>query len=378
MKPVRLKLSPFSCLFLIPFLLFLSCSKEKGCMDPDAVNYDPDAEREDGSCEYQGEEGTAPGTYDFSDADLSKGRTRIELLDRLVKKLQNGENGASIALQDLYDIHRNNGITGDPSHDLEGLLRTQDSLVYDGLLQTAASRSGDPSAVIDGRFVTSDSIDIVMMARYGLMQAAFFRYSTEELLEGMGQLEHDDPEGTSPTEREKAYDEAFSLFGAPRDYSRTTSFGSGTNYGQGAWFWATSCLRTDSAVGQLPALFDAFVKGRWALTQEKAAEREEAVQVVERLWERTAGALMIRHIKRCMAAIDAGDPGERIRHWSIVHAIHLSLDANSDGIVGTGEHQELRDRIGASPRRTTTQALNEALALLQDIYGFKDRALQEL
>lgn len=38
-------------LLAIPFI-FAACRKEKGCNDPEAINYNPDAEKDDGSCEY--------------------------------------------------------------------------------------------------------------------------------------------------------------------------------------------------------------------------------------------------------------------------------------------------------------------------------------
>ena len=49
---------------LVAFTLFASCSK-KGCTDPTAANYDPEAEKDDG-CDYSY---TVPSNYEFTDSD---------------------------------------------------------------------------------------------------------------------------------------------------------------------------------------------------------------------------------------------------------------------------------------------------------------------
>jgi hypothetical protein len=42
-------------LLLTSFFTFSSCTKEQGCTDPNSVNFNPDAEEDDGTCEYEGE-----------------------------------------------------------------------------------------------------------------------------------------------------------------------------------------------------------------------------------------------------------------------------------------------------------------------------------
>lgn len=347
-------------------------------MDPEARNYDPDAKKEDGSCKYEEKVDEAPKNYSFSDARLSPGRVRIELLDRLKKEVAKGRNGSSIALQDLMDIYRNNGVAGSGVLEIENTLSTSDSSYFESILQEIAARSGTPSSMVAGYFVSSDSIAYVPLIEKGLMSASFFRYSTEVLLEDLENASHSEPEGSSPTQREELFDEAFSTFGAPRDFSRSTPFGSAPDHEQGAWFWGASCLRTDSATGDLPAFFDAWVEARWALTHEKSDRRKDAVRKVERGWERIAGALLIRHIKRTIGAIDRNETGERIFHWSNAHAILRSATANSDGIMDPNERQTLRSKLGSSPNNTDIPALNDALPLLQNIYGFSNNALQAL
>ncbi|HEX2919702.1 MAG TPA: hypothetical protein VHO50_00915 [Bacteroidales bacterium] len=49
------KLTFFTGLFLAVALISNSCSKkDRGCTDPDSVNYDKFAEKDDGSCRYEG------------------------------------------------------------------------------------------------------------------------------------------------------------------------------------------------------------------------------------------------------------------------------------------------------------------------------------
>lgn len=347
-------------------------------MDPKASNYDPEAEKEDGSCRYDGGAGSPPENYEFEDAELQPGRTRIELLDRLCDKVATGKDGASIPFQDLLDLYRNNDVAGNGDLNLENTLSDADSARFYAILQSIASRSGDPSSLVAGSFVSADSIAFLPLIREGLMGASFFRYSTDHLLEDLDAKGHADPNGGTATERERSYDEAFSLFGVPRDLSRSTPKGSGTTYSKGAWFWGNACLVTDSALNHLPDLFSAFVEGRWALTENKKKRRAQAVQKVEKEWERTAGALMVGHIKRTIDAIDQGDLGKRIRHWSSAHALHLSLGANSDGVIDASAHDALRQRLGDSPNETSVQALNDALAILQGEYEFSNEAFQAL
>ena len=109
-------------MILVATVLFASCAK-KGCMDPTASNYDPNAEKDEG-CDYSY---TVPSNYVFTDVDGNNtvsysGQTaRMDMLSEMKSYLETANNDSTVTLDAatllaMYD----NSYTGWSDADLVG------------------------------------------------------------------------------------------------------------------------------------------------------------------------------------------------------------------------------------------------------------------
>ena len=108
-------------------MCFTSC-KKKGCTDPSSLNYDPEAQTDDGSCEYANTPNyTVPSTYTFTDASGNNtvsygGQTaRMDMLSEMVTYLKtaNNDNTVTLDAQKLKEMY-DNSYTGWSDQNLVG------------------------------------------------------------------------------------------------------------------------------------------------------------------------------------------------------------------------------------------------------------------
>lgn len=360
----------------------IGCSKEEGCTDPKATNYDPNAEEDDGSCNYEDDDGddqmSVPSTYNFDNVDYSGQSARIELLDRLSKKIGEAESESQVTEQELLDIYRNNGVLSGTSKKLSNKTYPGDTSIFLNWFQDVETYSGTNDNVIGGYFVNDDSVELKQVIEKGLMGASFYWQATDHYLEELGLDDNEDVEEGKGTDRAHHFDEGFGYFGAPKDFSASSPAEVGNSYTEEAWFWGKYCISTSGALDNLNTIFDAFLEGRTAIVNGESSKRESAVNTIEREWERICAGTLVHYLKSTKSDISNGDVGAKIHHWSEAYGFHLSLKYNTDRIISMNEWHQIEDKLGEKPNATDEQQIDDALDQLQNIYGFTNGEMANL
>lgn len=291
-----------SSLVLIAGVAFTGC--KKGCTDPNAINYDEKAKKDDSSCQYDEEDSyTIPATYAFMDASGNStvsysGQTeRLDQLSEMVVLMKTG-NSTTLDAQVLKDMFSNENGDGNgnfsftSTKQLKNKCFVADQGLFEGFMDAIAAASVDhASTAADGQAGTlttgtstylfdANGIEQVQLIEKGLMGAVFLNQALNVYF-GAGKMDVDNETAVDPsagqhyTTMEHHYDEAFGYFGVDVDFPTTIP----------DRFWGKYCDKQDATLNCNADMMNCFKKGRAAISAAVLTDRDAAIQEIRREWE---------------------------------------------------------------------------------------------
>lgn len=367
-----------------------SCKKKEGCTDPNSLNYDPDAEKDDGSCTYKGDDGTpsyvVPTEYSFSNVNYGGQTVRLLLLKDLVTKI-NAATSTVVTASELNAIYENtNGAHATIATNKKLSDKVADQATKDSI-QLWFSQIETLSA--SNTFVRADGVDLKQMVEKTLMGAVFYYRAVNDYLNQVAVKDNNTVVAGQGTSMEHAWDEAFGYLGAPRDYNRYSdaeviSPGQKDSNGDGifdsqsekVFYYASTAAKRDDNTKAMASptnftknLFDAFLKGRAAITNKDYFVRDNASAAVKAEWDRVIAATVLHYINEVKADI-ANSSVDLNKHWAELKGYAGMIRHNSSNMLGSTNIAALQGYIGNKPADASLGDLDAATTLIQNAYGF--------
>tara|TARA_Y100000385_G_C13079198_1_gene632991 strand:+ start:18 stop:1187 length:1170 start_codon:yes stop_codon:yes gene_type:complete len=380
---------------LVTVVAFSSC-KKKGCMDPNANNYNTEAEKDDGSCTYDPVVPTTPitytvpTTYTFTDASGNNtvsygGQTaRLDMLGEMTSYLKtaNGSNSspASLSASDLLAMY-DNSYTGWSDQTLVGngkQLKSKTALGDAGVqgqfetwMNEVAAASPDTSS---GYLQAASGHEWTQLIEKGLMSACFVSQMTGNYLAGIASDDNttavDSANGKHYTEMEHHWDEAYGYFTSATDYPT-----SGTNR-----FWGKYANNTlESVIGSATTIATAFRTGRAAISAGATDDALAQAAIIEAAAQQMVAGMAIHYLNSTKDKVAAGETQNKVNHYlSEAYAFIYGIQFVNNSPMGTNDVTALltqidTDFVGFSNSVPLINAVIDQIAAAFDLTSVKDQ-----
>lgn len=364
-------------------LTTVSCKKE-GCTDQTASNYNYDAKKDNGSCEYN-----APTTYNFKDVNGNStvsysGQTeRLNQLEEMTTYAKSG-NASAISASVLNDMYANTGGNGGGNFSFTSSKQLKsktfapdttmffaffDSIEVASLDYAATAADGQAGTLSSGQstyLFSANGIEYAQLIEKGLMGAVLYYQMTSVYLDD-DKMNVDNTTAVDPgagkyyTVMEHHFDEAFGYFGVETDFPSNTN---------NIRFWGKYCNSRDAELGSNATIMNAFLSGRYAITQNDLTARDAQRLILQENIETLTAAQAVYYLDQGVSYF--GNDQAKFLHvvseaWAFINAIKYSPVATRR--MNTTEVDALITQFGTNFWNLTTTDLNTIKATLVSTYN---------
>jgi hypothetical protein len=299
----------------LAFASVLASCKKEGCTDPEALNYNENAKKDDGSCVFNDIPlYTVPATYAFTDDAGNStvsypGQTdRINQALAMITKIRTGVDG-QVSAQVLKDMFANTGGNGNGEFSFTSTRQLKDKCFaldvaaieayFDSLQVVSASYNMTAGSGQAG--VLTSGTSKYLFDRNGreykeiiekAFMASIFMYQSLNVYFSESKMNVDNTTAVNPangeyyTQMEHHWDEAFGYFAVPTDFPATAALG----------FWGKYCNSQDATIGSNAVMMNNFKKGRAAIAANVIADRDAAMAEVKMMWEKIAAYQAMKYL----------------------------------------------------------------------------------